>query len=92
LVVLAHFKALGHVINSFNHLVKVSGTVQIDISQRIFVGVEYAIEAFAFWVKNVSVESEAMAQMVGCTKFKLATKSKARKLFISIIELEDVTD
>jgi len=69
------------------------GAVKVDIVQGVLIGLKDAVEAIALGVEDVAIECETMrgtARVVD-PEPELTAESKERKLFISVVELKDVS-
>lgn len=92
MVSLGNFQTLGHVVDCFYHAVEVGRAVEVDVVDRVFVGVKYTVEAIAFRVENVAVECETVggSSRIIDSEAELTTKTKCRELLIRVVELQDI--
>lgn len=92
MVSLGDFETLGHVVDCFYHAVEVGRAVEVDVVDRVFIGVKYTVEAIAFRVENVAVEGETVggSSRIIDSEAELTTKTKCRELLIRVVELQDI--
>ena len=91
MVVLSHILLLSHVIDQLDNWGKVGWSIQVDILKGILVSLNNSIKAINLWVKDVSIEGEAVASLVGL-RWYCGSKSIDWELLVRVIVLEDVAN
>jgi len=72
----------------------VGGAVLRHVVDGMHIGVDYSLEAITFRLENVAIESKAMRsiKLLKLTTLKFASEAEQRELFVSVVELENITN
>ena len=91
LVHLINLHLLGHIGHEFGDRSEVRGTIQVDLADRVLIGVQDTFNPITLRVKDVAIESEAMVRRLVVGRNRGA-ETKGGNLLIAVVVLEDVAD
>lgn len=88
---LPHSDKLGEIVHQFDNLSKLSGTIELNFVESVFVSLNYSFYSITFRIKNVSVNCKTVrSSMLNWRYF--CSVAEERDLLILVVVLQNRTD